>query len=105
MGVMEQDPLAVFTAPPKGETPEDKITRERREQEAQRISDQIDQDLKVEKARLKKRQGMVKVLLLGQSESGMYLVLQYSFPSILCVFRKIYYPKKYVALLSVSPSN
>lgn len=91
---MEQDPLAVFTAPPKGETQEGKITRERREQEAQRISDQIDQELKVEKALLKKRQGMVKVLLLGQSESGMYRVPQCSFPLILCTFRKIYYTKK-----------
>lgn len=68
------DPLAVVTAPPPDETPEEKAAREEREAEAQRISDQIDDELRAEKAALKKQEQIVKILLLGQSESGEYLV-------------------------------
>ncbi|KAF8555617.1 G-alpha-domain-containing protein [Imleria badia] len=64
------DPLAVVTAPPPDETPEEKAAREEREAEAQRISDQIDDELRAEKAALKKQEQIVKILLLGQSESG-----------------------------------
>ncbi|KAG8216290.1 guanine nucleotide binding protein, alpha subunit [Butyriboletus roseoflavus] len=64
------DPLAVVTAPPPNEAPDEKAAREEREAEAQRISDQIDEELRVEKAALKKEEQIVKVLLLGQSESG-----------------------------------
>ncbi|KAF9457710.1 G-protein alpha subunit [Collybia nuda] len=70
MGGIEQDPFAIFTAPPPGETPEEKAARERREAEAQRVSDRIDEELKAEKALMKRHRGTVKVLLLGQSESG-----------------------------------
>lgn len=64
------DPLAIVTAPPPSETPEKKAAREEREAEAQRISDQIDDELRAEKVALKKQEQIVKVLLLGQSESG-----------------------------------
>jgi polynucleotide 5'-kinase involved in rRNA processing len=65
------DPLAIVTAPPPDETDEERATREAEEAEAKRISDLIDEDLKEEKAALKKeKQSLVKVLLLGQSESG-----------------------------------
>jgi hypothetical protein len=64
------DPLAIVTAPPPNETPEEKAAREEREAEAQRISDQIDDELRVERAALKKQEQIVKILLLGQSESG-----------------------------------
>lgn len=64
------DPLAVVTAPPPNETPEEKAARDEREAEAQKISDQIDEELRAEKAALKKQEQVVKVLLLGQSESG-----------------------------------
>ncbi|GLB39465.1 putative G protein alpha subunit [Lyophyllum shimeji] len=70
MGVIEYDPFAIFTAPPSNETPEEKIERERREAEEKRVSDRIDEEIKAEKAALKKQKGVVKVLLLGQSESG-----------------------------------
>ncbi|KAG6370874.1 guanine nucleotide binding protein, alpha subunit [Boletus reticuloceps] len=63
------DPLAVVTAPPPDETPDEQAAREEREAEAQRISDQIDEELRVEKVALKKQEHIVKVLLLGQSES------------------------------------
>lgn len=64
------DPLAVVTAPPLDESPEERAAREEREAEAQKISDQIDEELRAEKAALKKQEHIVKILLLGQSESG-----------------------------------
>ncbi|KAG6335857.1 hypothetical protein ID866_3222 [Astraeus odoratus] len=64
------DPLAVVTTPPANETPEQRAAREEREAEARRISDQIDEELRAHKAVLKDQEQMVKVLLLGQSESG-----------------------------------
>jgi len=64
------DPFAALVAPPPGETPVEKAAREQREAEAKRISDKIDEDLKNERAILKKQKGTVRVLLLGQSESG-----------------------------------
>lgn len=66
------DPLSVFMLPPANETPEEKAEREAREAEAQRISDAIDEDLKKERAALKREKKIAKVLLLGQSESGEY---------------------------------
>lgn len=70
MGGFENDPFAVFTTPPPNETPEQKAERERNEAEAQRISDKIDDEIKAERAALKKQKGIVRILLLGQSESG-----------------------------------
>lgn len=64
------DPLAVITAPPPNETPGERAAREEREAEARRISDQIDEELRAEKAIVRKQEEMVKILLLGQSESG-----------------------------------
>jgi guanine nucleotide-binding protein alpha-1 subunit len=65
------DPFSVFHTPPPNETAEQRALREREELDAQRVSDRIDEQLKAEKATLKKEQkGLVKVLFLGQSESG-----------------------------------
>ena len=47
----------------------EKAARKKREAEAQRISDQIDGELRAERAALGK-QRIVKILPLGQSESG-----------------------------------
>ncbi|KAG6811071.1 hypothetical protein H0H92_009131 [Tricholoma furcatifolium] len=66
----ENDPFAMFLAPPANETTAEKSVRERREAEEKRISDRIDEELKAEKAAMKKQKAIVKVLLLGQSESG-----------------------------------
>lgn len=85
------DPLAIVTAPPPNETPEEKAAREEREAEAQRISDQIDDELRAERAALKKQEQIVKILLLGQSESGKsisissweYIWLPVGFPVLL----------------------
>ena len=43
---------------------------EREEAEAKRVSDEIDQNIREERAALRKKKKPVKVLLLGQSESG-----------------------------------
>jgi polynucleotide 5'-kinase involved in rRNA processing len=78
------DPFAVFHTPPPNETAEQRTLRERKELEAQRVSDRIDEELKAEKVALKKQQkGIVKVLLLGQSESGKSTTLK----SECCVFQ------------------
>ncbi|KAG6377714.1 guanine nucleotide binding protein, alpha subunit [Boletus reticuloceps] len=64
------DPFALILAPPRDETPEAKEARERAEAEARRVSDDIDEQLRQERIASKKMKKPVKVLLLGQSESG-----------------------------------
>ncbi|EDR10358.1 G-protein alpha subunit CPG-3 [Laccaria bicolor S238N-H82] len=56
--------------PPPDETPAQHTARQKRELDAQRHSDEIDEDIKQERAEAKKQRGVIKVLLLGQSESG-----------------------------------
>lgn len=64
------DPFYAFLRPPPGETLEQRMEREEREAEAKRRSDEIDEMLKAERAERRKRGKPVKVMLLGQSESG-----------------------------------
>ena len=64
------DPFSQLMAPPPDETPTERTTREGREAEARRVSDKIDEGIKNDKLTLKKEKNIVKVLLLGQSESG-----------------------------------
>ncbi|KDQ51103.1 hypothetical protein JAAARDRAFT_199327 [Jaapia argillacea MUCL 33604] len=63
------DPFAAILAPPPNESQSDRDRRLKAEANAKKISDNIDELLKQEKADKKKKQ-VVKVLLLGQSESG-----------------------------------
>ncbi|KAJ6539923.1 guanine nucleotide binding protein, alpha subunit [Mycena sp. CBHHK59/15] len=65
----EEDPLTAAMAPPENETPAEREARERAEAEARRVSDEIDAQLRREREGEKKRKP-VKLLLLGQSESG-----------------------------------
>lgn len=67
---VEQDPLTLAVAPPAGETPAQRIVREKAEAEARKISEEIDEQIKRDKLASKRRKRSVKVLLLGQSESG-----------------------------------
>jgi guanine nucleotide-binding protein alpha-1 subunit len=69
--VAEQDPLTLAAAPPRNETPAQRIIREKAEMEARKVSDEIDEQIRKEKQATKRRKRPVKVLLLGQSESGM----------------------------------
>ena len=64
------DPLSIAIAPPADETPEQRRVREAKEEEARRVSLRIDEVLKADKVVMKKRKNAVKVLILGQSESG-----------------------------------
>ncbi|KAH9931630.1 G-alpha-domain-containing protein [Epithele typhae] len=66
---VDDDPLARMLAPPPNETAEQKEARLRVEAEARQRSDKIDEQIKAERAAMKKNKP-VKVLLLGQSESG-----------------------------------
>lgn len=66
------DPLDLLAAPPQDETSAERAVREAKEAEAKRISDAIDEQLKLERAARSKKKAPVKVLLLGQSESGMW---------------------------------
>ncbi|EAU89179.2 guanine nucleotide-binding protein alpha subunit [Coprinopsis cinerea okayama7 len=70
MKSFDEDPLDRLIRPPPNETPEERADRERKEAEARRVSDEIDNDIRKERAALKKQQSTVRVLLLGQSESG-----------------------------------
>ncbi|KIJ27547.1 hypothetical protein M422DRAFT_55024 [Sphaerobolus stellatus SS14] len=85
MSVDSEDPLAVMTAPPEGEdnilaytltansaageTPEEAVERIKREKVASKISDDIDKEL-LKEAQAAKKRDCIKILLLGQSESG-----------------------------------
>ncbi|KAI0246623.1 guanine nucleotide binding protein, alpha subunit [Lactifluus subvellereus] len=64
------DPFDALLRPPQDETPAQREQRILAEQQAKRVSDAIDEQLRIERAELKKNNPDVKVLLLGQSESG-----------------------------------
>lgn len=86
MGVgrsVDEDPLSRLLAPPPNETAEEREVRLRVEAEARLRSERIDDQLRAEKAALKKNKP-VKVLLLGQSESGAsQVVVAGRFPSFI----------------------
>lgn len=65
----DPDPLLAAMQPPPNETPAARAARLRAEQDAQRVSDGIDAMLLNERTERRKRRE-IKVLLLGQSESG-----------------------------------
>jgi hypothetical protein len=56
-------------APPPDETPEQRARRLADEEEARRVSYEIDESLKRERS-VQRKKKVVKLLLLGQSESG-----------------------------------
>ncbi|KAF6753471.1 hypothetical protein DFP72DRAFT_407018 [Ephemerocybe angulata] len=69
--VAVQDVTAsAINLPSPSETEHERAVRLASEGEAKRISEQIDDDLREEKERLKRRRSNVKILLLGQAESG-----------------------------------
>ncbi|KAI3604173.1 putative g-protein alpha subunit [Moniliophthora roreri] len=70
MRSFDEDPLSLAIAPPPNESPEERQAREEAEAEAQRISDEIDEQIRRERDNERKRKKPVKLLLLGQSESG-----------------------------------
>lgn len=69
------DPFYELMQPPPDETPAQKTARLKRELDAQRVSDMIDEDIKLDRAKERKNKHITKVLLLGQAESGELLTL------------------------------
>lgn len=65
------DPLDEILKPPPGETEQERLERVEREENARRVSNAIDESLRAERLVMKKRK-VVRLLLLGQSESGMF---------------------------------
>jgi len=64
------DPLVI--APPENETLEERQAREREEEEARYRSSMIDEAIKAEKTAMRKKKKPIKILVLGQSESGLF---------------------------------
>lgn len=67
---IDDDAFELVTRPPPNESSEERVVRERKESEARRVSNAIDEELRKDRAALKKQARAVRVLLLGQSESG-----------------------------------
>ncbi|KAI0342360.1 G-protein alpha subunit [Trametopsis cervina] len=67
--VAADDPLSILLTPPMNETKEQAAMRLAKEAEALRISNEIDRRIQVERDALK-NENVLKMLLLGQSESG-----------------------------------
>ncbi|KAI0065277.1 G-alpha-domain-containing protein [Artomyces pyxidatus] len=66
----QDDPITRLAAPPPDETLEEREERVRAELEARRVSEQIDDQLNQERIAARRMPKPVKLLLLGQSESG-----------------------------------
>ncbi|KAJ6489666.1 guanine nucleotide binding protein, alpha subunit [Mycena vitilis] len=85
----DSDPIANAIAPPQNESPEERDVRVQKERAAKQVSDAIDAELSREQAYEKKRPKPVKILLLGQSESGKSTTLKN--------FQLLYEPKAFRA--------
>ena len=57
----QDDPITAALKPPPSETESERNVRLQFEAEAKRVSEQIDEDLREERERLKKKKGDVKV--------------------------------------------
>ena len=72
------DPISLLLTPPPDESPEERAIRLEKEADARRVSDAIDEQIKRDHAALKK-QNILKMLILGQSESGRSLWYMHPF--------------------------
>ncbi|KAF8067667.1 guanine nucleotide binding protein, alpha subunit [Lyophyllum atratum] len=70
MTLGDVDPISKALEPPPNETPDQRQARLRAEAEAKHVSDTIDEELQRQWAEKKRAPRALKVLLLGQSESG-----------------------------------
>ncbi|KAI0093378.1 G-protein alpha subunit [Irpex rosettiformis] len=66
----QDDPLAKVLQPPPDESPEQRARREQQQREATRVSLQIDEGIQEARKAYERRKKAVKILLLGQAESG-----------------------------------
>lgn len=72
-GNPDRDPLDLFLRPPTDETEAERAVRLQSEEKAKRVSDAIDEAIRQERQAAKKKD-VVRLLLLGQSESGATLL-------------------------------
>ncbi|CAL1708707.1 unnamed protein product [Somion occarium] len=86
IGQFSSDPLDALLRPPIDETDEEKAYRLAQESEAKRISQAIDDGIRQERLQRKKAK-VVRLLLLGQSESGKSTTLRQ--------FQRIYTPSAF----------
>jgi len=93
------DPFEAALRPPPGETPAQRDARILAEHLAKQVSDAIDEQLRVERAELKKSSPDVRILLLGQSESGKSTTLKRAY-SISRLHMSIWCPR-----VSLTPRN
>ena len=70
----QNDPFIELMRPPPDETAAQMMARRKREQDAERVSDRIDEQIKRDRIQSKKEREITKVLLLGQAESGEYRI-------------------------------
>ena len=78
------DPLSRALLPPEDESPYERDSRLQRVERAKRVNDAIDEQIRIDKAELRRQKNLIKVLLLGQSESGKSTTLKR--PSSLSLF-------------------
>ncbi|RXW21992.1 hypothetical protein EST38_g3878 [Candolleomyces aberdarensis] len=89
------DPLDVAIAPPPDETEEEREKRLSKEREAKVVSDAIDEEIEAERTAEKKKTRPVKILLLGQSESGALINGTEGKSTTLKNFQLMYEPKAF----------
>ena len=65
--VEPDDPLSQAMRPPEDESPQDRVLRLEQQQEATRVSREIDESLVESKRAYDRRKKAIKVLLLGES--------------------------------------
>ncbi|KAI0765285.1 G-alpha-domain-containing protein [Fomes fomentarius] len=82
----DRDPLSAALRPPIDETEEEKASRVAEEEAAKRVSHAIDESIRLEKQQRKKHK-LVRLLLLGQSESGKSTTLRQ--------FQRLYTPNAF----------
>ncbi|KAJ3875195.1 G-protein alpha subunit [Lentinula edodes] len=73
---LSENPFIVAFKVPANETEEERVHRARAFQDAQRVSRQIDENLQETKRNLDRRKRAIRILLLGQAESGKSAVLK-----------------------------
>lgn len=73
-GTSDRDPLDVVLRPPVDETDVERSIRLQTEERAKRVSEAIDETIRQERQAAKKKD-VIRVLLLGQSESGAKLLI------------------------------
>lgn len=90
-GTSDRDPLEDVLRPPLDETEEERSIRLKTEEQAKRVSDAIDEAIRQERQAAKKKD-VVRILLLGQSESGATLNFTLGHDTHMCDDREIYDP-------------